>query len=76
MEPSDSGKEIYELNCLHVGSLAAKVAQASLGLDFFNLAEEGADRTIDETYLNAGKGRLLGAWTDHGADHTLPYGRN
>lgn len=36
MESSDTGKEIYELNCLHVGSLAAKVAQASLGLDFFN----------------------------------------
>ncbi len=39
MESSDSGKEIYELNYLHVESLAAKVAQASLGLDFFNLAE-------------------------------------
>ena len=36
MEPSDAGKKIYELYCLHVGSLAAKVAQASLGLIFFN----------------------------------------
>ena len=36
MESADTGKEIYELNCLHVGSLAAKVAQASLGLKNFN----------------------------------------
>lgn len=39
MESSDTGKEIYELNCLHVGSLAAKLTQASLGLDFFQPAE-------------------------------------
>jgi hypothetical protein len=37
VEPSDAGKKIYKLNCLHVGSLAAKVAQASLGLKNFNL---------------------------------------
>jgi hypothetical protein len=55
VESSDAGKKIYELNCLHVGSLAAKVAQASLGLDFFNPAEQGADRTNDETYLNTEK---------------------
>ena len=42
MESSDAGKKIYELNCLHVGSLAAKVAQASLGFKFFKLAERPA----------------------------------
>ena len=36
MESSDAGKKIDELNCLHVGSLAAKAAQASLGFKFFN----------------------------------------
>jgi hypothetical protein len=34
MKPSDTGEEIYELNFLHEESLAAKVAQASLGLKF------------------------------------------
>ena len=34
MESSDTGEEVYELNFLHIGSLAAKVAQASLGLNF------------------------------------------